>query len=71
MCGAFAGILASVLPQPADVVKPRLQLYPHKYKGNSDAVVSILKVAYYNSPSLNLLYTDFINSKFLIPKAVL
>ena len=44
VCGAFAGILASVLTQPADVVKTRLQLYPHKYSGNGDAVISILKV---------------------------
>jgi len=43
VCGAFAGILASVLTQPADVVKTRLQLYPHKYSGNGDAVLSILK----------------------------
>jgi len=47
VCGAFAGILASVLTQPADVVKTRLQLYPHKYSGNGDAVLSILKVILY------------------------
>lgn len=44
VCGAFAGILASVLTQPADVVKTRLQLYPHQYKSNGDAVISILKI---------------------------
>lgn len=46
VCGATAGILASVLTQPADVVKTRLQLYPHKYTGNGDAVLSILKVTF-------------------------
>ncbi|KAF6199043.1 hypothetical protein GE061_007068 [Apolygus lucorum] len=30
-CGVTAGILASVLTQPADVVKTKMQLYPHIY----------------------------------------
>lgn len=43
VCGALAGVFASILTQPADVVKTRLQLYPHKFTGNGDAVSSILK----------------------------
>lgn len=46
-CGALAGVLASVITQPPDVVKTRLQLYPHKYGGNGHAVLSILKVSYH------------------------
>lgn len=42
-CGALAGVLASVITQPPDVVKTRLQLYPHKYSGDGHAVLSILK----------------------------
>lgn len=44
LCGAFAGIMASVTTQPADVVKTRIQLFPHKYSGTGSAVFSILKV---------------------------
>lgn len=43
ICGSFAGILASVVTQPADVVKTRLQLFPHKYSSTGSAVFCILK----------------------------
>jgi len=43
-CGAFAGIMASVATQPADVVKTRLQLFPHKYNNTGSAVFSVFKV---------------------------
>ncbi|GLV44943.1 uncharacterized protein CBL_14485 [Carabus blaptoides fortunei] len=32
-CGIAAGILASVVTQPADVLKTKMQLYPHKFNG--------------------------------------
>lgn len=32
-CGVTAGILASVVTQPADVLKTKMQLYPHKFNG--------------------------------------
>lgn len=43
MCGVLGGSLASVVTQPADVVKTRVQLYPMLYSGNTDAVISIVK----------------------------
>ncbi|KAL9988109.1 hypothetical protein ACROYT_G002514 [Oculina patagonica] len=43
ICGAFAGIMASVITQPADVVKTRLQLFPSEYNGTGSAVFAILK----------------------------
>ena len=46
ICGILAGMLASVVTQPADVIKTRLQLFPHHYSGNMDAVVCILKVGF-------------------------
>ena len=46
-CGVVGGSLASVVTQPADVIKTRVQLYPMLYNGNTDAVVSIVKVSSY------------------------
>jgi len=36
-CGITAGMMASVITQPADVVKTHMQLYPNKYKSLLDA----------------------------------
>lgn len=44
ICGSLAGVIASVVTQPADVVKTRLQLFPHKYNSTGSAVYCILKV---------------------------
>jgi len=54
-CGAFAGIMASVVTQPADVVKTRLQLFPHKYNSTGSAVFSVFKVIKYLSQVLSCL----------------
>lgn len=43
ICGVIGGCLASVVTQPADVVKTKVQLYPMLYSGNTDAVISIVK----------------------------
>lgn len=32
-CGVAAGILASIVTQPADVLKTKMQLYPSKFNG--------------------------------------
>jgi solute carrier family 25 protein 38 len=40
-CGITAGILASVVTQPADVLKTKMQLYPNKFKGLWSVVVYV------------------------------
>jgi len=40
-CGVSAGMMASVITQPADVVKTHMQLYPDKYKRLLDAAVFV------------------------------
>lgn len=32
-CGISAGILASIVTQPADVLKTKMQLYPNRFNG--------------------------------------
>ncbi|XP_070579774.1 mitochondrial glycine transporter B-like [Ptychodera flava] len=43
-CGIVAGILASGLTQPADVVKTHMQLYPSKYRGTIHATKAIIQM---------------------------
>ncbi|KAJ8986119.1 hypothetical protein NQ317_005589 [Molorchus minor] len=40
-CGVTAGILASVVTQPADVLKTKMQLYPKKFNGLWSVVVYV------------------------------
>lgn len=40
-CGVAAGILASVVTQPADVLKTKMQLYPFKFNGLWSVVVYV------------------------------
>ncbi|KAJ3645485.1 hypothetical protein Zmor_023135 [Zophobas morio] len=40
-CGITAGILASVVTQPADVLKTKMQLYPNKFNGLWSVVVYV------------------------------
>ncbi|NXD08715.1 S2538 protein, partial [Nothocercus nigrocapillus] len=42
-CGIFAGILASLATQPADVIKTHMQLYPQKYHRTTQAIAFIYK----------------------------
>ena len=43
VCGLSAGILASVVTQPADVIKTQMQLYPFRYKNTIDCVFVVVK----------------------------
>ena len=41
-CGLVAGIIASIVTHPADVIKTSLQLFPHRYRHRTrDTVLSI------------------------------
>ncbi|XP_051171188.1 mitochondrial glycine transporter-like isoform X2 [Leptopilina boulardi] len=40
-CGVFAGICASVVTHPADVVKTKMQLYPNKFKNAHNAFIFV------------------------------
>lgn len=40
-CGITAGILASIVTQPADVLKTKMQLYPHKFNGVWSVVIYV------------------------------
>lgn len=40
-CGITAGILASVVTQPADVLKTKMQLYPSKFNGLWSVIVYV------------------------------
>lgn len=42
-CGIFAGVLASLVTQPADVVKTRVQVSPGKFGGTKEAIVYIFR----------------------------
>uniref|UniRef100_A0A0P4VYX1 Mitochondrial glycine transporter n=2 Tax=Scylla olivacea TaxID=85551 RepID=A0A0P4VYX1_SCYOL len=40
-CGVVAGLLASAVTQPFDVVKTKMQLYPHKFTSFHQAVIYV------------------------------
>ncbi|XP_016922841.1 mitochondrial glycine transporter-like isoform X3 [Apis laboriosa] len=42
-CGILAGIFASTVTQPADVIKTKMQLYPNEFKNVRNAVFRIYK----------------------------
>ena len=43
-CGVSAGMLASVITQPADVIKTHMQLYPKKFGRIRQAVIHVYEV---------------------------
>ncbi|XP_017797717.1 PREDICTED: solute carrier family 25 member 38-like [Habropoda laboriosa] len=42
-CGILAGIFASIVTQPADVIKTKIQLYPNEFKGVRNAAFRVYK----------------------------
>lgn len=42
-CGILAGIFASIVTQPADVIKTKMQLYPNEFRGVRVAVFRVYK----------------------------
>lgn len=42
-CGVLAGVLASVVTQPADVIKTHMQLSPERYRWSGQAIAFIFK----------------------------
>ncbi|KAG8235533.1 hypothetical protein J437_LFUL013495 [Ladona fulva] len=42
-CGVIAGLFASAVTQPADVLKTKMQLYPDKFTGIQDVVIYVYK----------------------------
>ncbi|KAK6623842.1 hypothetical protein RUM44_010698 [Polyplax serrata] len=42
-CGIVAGILASLVTQPADVIKTKMQLYPDKFESVKSVIIYIQK----------------------------
>jgi len=43
-CGILAGFGASILTQPADVIKTKMQLFPHKFQTIPPAIVYVYQV---------------------------
>lgn len=43
LCGMSAGMMASIITQPADVIKTQLQLYPFRYKNTLDCMVVVVR----------------------------
>lgn len=42
-CGILAGIFASIVTQPADVIKTKMQLYPNEFRDVRNAAFRIYK----------------------------
>lgn len=43
-CGMSAGVMASIVTQPADVIKTKMQLFPEKFTSVMDAIAYVHKV---------------------------
>ncbi|KAG2463524.1 S238A protein, partial [Polypterus senegalus] len=53
-CGVFAGVLASVLTQPADVIKTQVQVSPGKFRQTGEVVSFIFQDS--DAPFMKLLF---------------
>lgn len=60
-CGILAGVLASAVTQPADVLKTKMQLYPNKFESVLEVVLFVHKVCtnYFNGIKITLMVMCF------------
>ena len=54
-CGVVSGVMASVITQPFDVIKTRMQVYPHSFPTLSETVLVTIK-----DMGLRGLFTGFV-----------
>lgn len=86
-CGVTAGMMASLITQPADVLKTHMQLYPHRYGRLRNAVKFVYEVSdqvlllWLSDKCLNLVshliemlqsdFTDLVNARISYLKKIL
>ena len=65
-CGVTAGMMASIITQPADVIKTHMQLYPKKFGRIRHAVIHVYEVLIYE-PVNRKIYKKWAMSREKVP----